>query len=139
MIYSADAGSIGHGWPHPISKLRFQKLMLNAINPGRQVGLRFTRRDWLGAACCGTIGLPTVLANLTRPALGAVGDTPAVRRAKSVILILLTGGPSQHDTFDLKPQSPEGIRGEFHPIDTAVPGTQICEHMPLLAARARQY
>lgn len=113
--------------------------MFNSINPSRQIGLRFTRRDWLSAACCGTIGLPTVLANLTQPALGAVREKPAARRAKSVILILLTGGPSQHDTFDLKPQSPEGIRGEFHPIDTAVPGIQICEHIPLLAARARQF
>jgi hypothetical protein len=51
----------------------------------------------------------------------------------------LTGGASHHDTFDLKPGAPEGIRGEFRPIDTTVPGLVICEHLPLLAARARKY
>ncbi len=56
-----------------------------------------------------------------------------------MILILLTGGASQHDTFDLKPESPDGIRGDFRPIDTAVPGIQICEHLPRLAALAKQY
>jgi hypothetical protein len=103
------------------------------------VRLRFTRRDWLSAGCAGIVGLPTVLANLTRSAAGAEQLGSTAHRAKSVILILLTGGPSQHDTFDLKPEAPEGIRGDFRPIDTAVPGIQICEHMPLLAARARQY
>ncbi len=104
-----------------------------------QVRLRFTRRDWLSAGCAGIVGLPAVLSNLTQPACGDSSTAPAARRAKSVILILLTGGASQHDTFDLKPDSPDGIRGDFRPIDTAVPGIQICEHMPLLAARARQY
>ena len=113
--------------------------MLNQIDPFRQVRLRFTRRDWLSAGCAGIVGLPTVLANLTQPAVGAVPVAPAARRAKSVILILLTGGASQHDTFDLKPAAPDGIRGDFRPVDTAVPGIQICEHLPLLAARARQY
>ena len=56
-----------------------------------------------------------------------------------MILILLTGGASQHDTFDLKPDAPDGIRGEFQPIATSVPGIQICEHLPLLAARAERY
>jgi hypothetical protein len=112
--------------------------MLNSTDPSRRVRLRFTRRDWLGAGCAGIIGLPTVLANLPQPALGGLPSASA-GRAKSVILILLTGGASQHDTFDLKPESPEGIRGDFRPIDTAVAGIQICEHLPLLAARARQY
>jgi len=111
--------------------------MLNPTN--RQVQLRLTRREWLSAGCAGVFGLPTLLSRLTRPALGAAGVSAAARRAKSVILILLTGGASQHDTFDLKPEAPEGIRGEFRPIDTAVAGIQICEHLPLLAVRARQY
>jgi hypothetical protein len=53
-----------------------------------------------------------------------------------VIVILLSGGLGQHDSFDMKPEAPEGIRGEFRPIDTAVPGIRICEHLPGLAARA---
>ena len=59
-------------------------------------------------------------------------------RAKSVIVILLSGGLGQHDSFDMKPEAPDGIRGEFKPIDTAVPGIRICEHLPGLAARADQ-
>ncbi len=103
------------------------------------VRLRFSRRDWLRAGCAGMVGLPAVLGHL--PGLAAAGSPSESRlpRAKSVILILLTGGASQHDTFDLKPEAPDGIRGDFDPIDTAIPGIQICEHLPLLASRARQY
>jgi len=49
------------------------------------------------------------------------------------------GGPSQHETFDLKPTAPEGIRGLFQPIDTKVPGIRICEHLPLLAQRTDRF
>jgi hypothetical protein len=49
------------------------------------------------------------------------------------------GGPSQHETFDLKPSAPSGIRGEFRPVATNVPGTHICEYLPLLAGMADQY
>jgi hypothetical protein len=47
----------------------------------------------------------------------------------------MTGGPSHLDTFDLKPEAPNNIRGEFQPIDTAVPGIQISEHFPELSQR----
>ena len=53
-----------------------------------------------------------------------------------MIVILLSGGLGQHDSFDMKPEAPEAMRGEFKPIDTAVPGIRICEHLPGLAARA---
>jgi hypothetical protein len=56
-------------------------------------------------------------------------------RAKSMILVFLTGGVSHLDSLDMKPDAPDGIRGEFQPIATRVPGIQICEHLPLLAAR----
>lgn len=55
---------------------------------------------------------------------------------KSVIMVYLAGGISHQDTFDLKPEAPVGIRGEFKPIDTAVPGVRISEHLPLLAGVA---
>jgi Protein of unknown function (DUF1501) len=55
---------------------------------------------------------------------------------KSVIMIYLAGGISHQDTFDLKPEAPVGIRGEFKPIDTAVPGVRISEHLPMLASVA---
>ena len=60
-------------------------------------------------------------------------------RAKSVIYIFLSGGLAQHDSFDLKPDAPDNIRGEFKPIATRTPGIQICEHLPLLAARSQQW
>ncbi len=49
-------------------------------------------------------------------------------------MIYLTGGPAHQDTFDLKPDAPDGIRGEFKPIATRLPGVQICEHLPRIAA-----
>ena len=48
-------------------------------------------------------------------------------------MIYLTGGPAHQDTFDLKPDAPDGIRGEFKPIATRLPGMQICEHLPRIA------
>ncbi|MBM3996629.1 MAG: DUF1501 domain-containing protein [Planctomycetes bacterium] len=59
--------------------------------------------------------------------------------AKACILLYMTGGPAQHETFDPKPNAPDGIRGEYRPIATSVPGIQICELLPRLAQRAHQY
>jgi hypothetical protein len=56
-----------------------------------------------------------------------------------VIFIFLTGGLSQQDSFDLKPDAPVGVRGEFQPIATRAPGLDICEHLPRLAARSDRY
>jgi hypothetical protein len=55
--------------------------------------------------------------------------------AKAVILIDLFGGPSHIDTFDMKPDAPPEIRGEFKSIPTVLPGIRVCEHLPLLATR----
>src|SRR5579871_1647452 len=94
-----------------------------------------TRRAFLQVGYSGLLGLglPSLMAARS---VAAGGTTPG--RPRSVIVILLSGGLGQHDSFDMKPDAPEGIRGEFKPIDTAVPGIQICEHLPGLAARARQ-
>lgn len=59
--------------------------------------------------------------------------------AKSVIYIFLSGGLAQHESFDLKPEAPEEVRGEFRPIKTRTPGIEICEHLPLLAARSERW
>ena len=56
-----------------------------------------------------------------------------------MILIFLTGAPSHLDTFDLKPNAPVEIRGTFRPIATRTAGVQVCEHLPLLAARADKF
>ena len=58
---------------------------------------------------------------------------------KNVIFIFLSGGLGQHDSFDMKPNMPEEIRGEFKPISTQTPGLQICEHLPKLAARSDKW
>jgi hypothetical protein len=56
-----------------------------------------------------------------------------------VLQLFLWGGPAQQETFDLKPNAPEGIRSLFRPIDTATPGIRICEHLPELARRTPHY
>lgn len=85
------------------------------------------------------VGLP---ACLSRRSLAAEAMRPAgvgAPRPKSIILIFLTGAASHHDTFDMKPEAPPEIRGEFQPIATSTAGIHICEHLPRLAARAHQY
>ncbi len=102
------------------------------------------RREFLQVGFSGLLGmaLPEILAIRGRAAAASPGGAkgkPApgpIPRAKSVILVFLTGGLSHLDSFDMKPDSPDGIRGEFRPIETAVPGIPYCEHLPLLAARA---
>jgi hypothetical protein len=70
---------------------------------------------------------------------GASEQTATSTKGKSLILLYMTGGPAQQETFDPKPDAPEGTRGEFKPTATSVPGIQICEHLPLLAKQAHHY
>src|SRR6266545_4160795 len=65
--------------------------------------------------------------------LRAATPAPTSARSKSVILIWLRGGASHIDSYDMKPDAPAEIRGEFKPINTNVPGIDVCEHMPLHA------
>src|SRR5205823_9236262 len=90
----------------------------------------FYRRDFLKLGSAGLLGL--TLPDLLR--LEAFGrDTERTAKAKSVIMVWLAGGPATIDMWDLKPNAPEGIRGEFKPISTSVPGVEICEHLPKMA------
>jgi uncharacterized protein (DUF1501 family) len=93
-----------------------------------------TRRDFLraGALSAGAVGLS--LADL-----GQLQAAPDQRRDINCILLLLVGGPSQLDTWDLKPDAPSEVRGPFRPTRTNVPGVEICEHFPLMAAMADRY
>jgi Protein of unknown function (DUF1501) len=100
------------------------------------INFRLTRRHWLQAGAA-AFGVPSVLARSAR--LCAADAISPARRARGVLLIMLPGGLGQHDSFDMKPDAPDGIRGEFRPIATTVPGLEICEHLPLLAARAHRY
>src|SRR6516225_5987454 len=89
-----------------------------------------SRRNFLHVGAVGLGGL--TLADMLRADEANKGDRSYSR--KSIINIYLGGGPSHLDTFDLKPGAPKEFRGEFNPIDTSVPGIQICEHLPKLAA-----
>lgn len=90
------------------------------------------RRELLCAGAIGATGLslPQLLRaeTLNRPA-----------RSKSCIVIFALGGPAQHETFDMKPNAPAEVRGEFKPIPTNVPGISICEHLPRLARLADRF
>ena len=94
----------------------------------------FARRTLLQAGSIGLLGLG--MNHLQ--GLRAMAGGP-VTTAKSVIYIFLSGGLAQHESFDLKPNAPDTIRGEFLPISTKTPGIQICEHLPMLAARSEQW
>lgn len=85
----------------------------------------------LGAGLASLVGGRSSAAT-SEPASAGPSATP---RAKSVLFIFLFGGPSHLDTFDMKPHAPAEYRGEFNPIDTAVAGLQICEHLPQFATR----
>jgi uncharacterized protein (DUF1501 family) len=91
-----------------------------------------TRRTWLRRAAVGMAGL-SLSGWLGRLAAHAADDP---RRKRSCILLWMAGGPSQTDTFDLKPGQANG--GPFREIDTAAPGVRISEHLPQLAGRMKR-
>lgn len=93
-----------------------------------------SRRAMLQAGALGFFGLS--LRDTLRAAPSSLSATPGTAAPKSVIFLFLTGGVGQHDTFDMKPDAPPEVRGEFQPIATQTPGLQICEHMPQLARRS---
>jgi hypothetical protein len=95
-------------------------------------GFGLVRREFLQVGFSGFMGLslPTLLAASEQ------APSKAARRAKSVIIVFLTGGPSHLDTFDMKPDAPDGIRSEFKAVETKVPGIHFCEHLPSLATHA---
>ncbi|MEI6538592.1 MAG: DUF1501 domain-containing protein [Planctomycetota bacterium] len=86
-----------------------------------------SRRRMLQIGALGTFGLN--LQGLLRAEQGALPH-PAARSKKSVILVWMHGGPSQLDTFDMKPGAPAEYRGAFAPIATTLPGLEICELLP---------
>lgn len=93
-------------------------------------GLAFTGLTWADWLRSRAFGKTTPR---KRPAAGSFG------KAKACILIFNYGGPSHLDIWDLKPNAPREIRGEFQPIATRVPGIAITEHLPRLARLTNQY
>jgi len=108
------------------------------LNFASKKGVRFcdgvTRRDFLriGALAGGSVGLSLADLNKLKAAGSRGGDI-------NCILLFLVGAPSQLDTWDLKPNAPDNVRGPFRPIQTNVPGVQISEHFPQMAQMADRY
>ena len=94
----------------------------------------YTRRDAIQLGTVGALGL-TLGDFLRRRASG----NEQTAKAESAIIVWLDGGPPHMDTFDMKPDAPDEVRGEFKPIKTNVSGIQICEHLPRLARCADKY
>lgn len=124
---SGDTSRFGHAAEHP----------------------RLSRRAAVQAGAVGILGLGTnhlqALRALATDQLGT--ESPAqghaqqsrdrlVSNARSVIYIFLSGGLSQLESFDLKPEAPADMRGEFRPIATRTPGIEICQYLPQLAKRS---
>lgn len=95
------------------------------------------RREAVQVGFSGLLGLG--LSHLMAGRVRADGGSAGFGRAKSVILIFQTGAPSHQDIWDLKPEAPVEVRGEFSPIDTNVPGIQVGPHIPRLASIADKY
>ena len=89
-----------------------------------------SRRSVLQSGAIGYLGLclPRLL-----QAERAAAESGRAASADAAILIFLNGGPSHLDMWDMKPEAPVELRGEFQPISTTVPGVQLCEHLPRLA------
>ena len=107
--------------------------MLTFLGSSHRLCDGLSRRDFMQVGALGLGGL--TLADVLRArANGAVQSSP-----RSVIMVYLPGGPSHLDMYDLKPNAPVEIRGEFQPIPTNVPGVNLCELLPLQARMADKF
>ncbi len=91
-----------------------------------------SRRDFLRVGGLSVVGLSVA-------ERAALAQNRAATDCRSCIFVLMTGGPSQFETFDPKPEAPSEIRGPLRAISTAVPGTQLSESLPRLAERAGRF
>jgi len=109
--------------------------MLTMLGSPRRCCDGLTRRETLRAgalSAMGGFGLSQML-QAEETGLAASG------KAKNVIFVFLLGGAATQDMYDLKPEAPAEVRGEFRPIPTTVPGIEVCEHLPKLAQMAHQF
>ncbi len=96
------------------------------------------RRGLLRAAAAGVVGA-TLPKSISLAGDSTTGKPVGFGKAKSVLIVMLSGGPSQLDTLDPKPDAPAEVRGEFTPISTTIPGVQVCEHLPKLAQQTNRW
>ena len=96
------------------------------------------RRGFLRLGTAGVVGASIPWPNGIGGDAGLANET-GKGKAKSVLIVLLSGGPSQLDTLDPKPDAPAEIRGEFNTIRTTIPGVAVCEHLPKLAQQTDRW
>lgn len=114
--------------------------MRNHACPGYRAA-KLLRRDALKIGGAGLLGLSMQkLLDAERQVRAAARGEAAAHvvkkiapKAKSVVFLFQFGGPSHLETFDMKPEAPDGIRGYFNPIKSNVPGLDVCEHLPRMA------
>src|ERR1700704_4112678 len=116
-------------WPTELS--RRVLLMLTMLGSPRRCCDGITRRETLQAGALSVLG-GFALPELLRAEEQHSPSKPH-GKAKSVICLFLLGGAATQDMFDLKPNAPKDIRGEFKPIPTSASGVEICEHLPHMA------
>jgi len=101
--------------------------MLTILGGRHQLCDGLSRRSFLRVGALG-------LGGLSLPQLLRAEAQQHAHSHKSIIMVYLPGGPAHQDLYDLKPNAPVGIRGEFKPIKTNIPGIEICELLPRMAA-----
>jgi Protein of unknown function (DUF1501) len=109
--------------------------MLRLLGTPRTLCDGLTRRDFLTVGALAPLGLS--LSGLFRLQEAQAAPAPApgnFGKARACILLFPYGSPAQHETFDPKPEAPAEVRGEMKPIASRVPGVQVCEHLPRIAA-----
>ncbi|MEX0712080.1 MAG: DUF1501 domain-containing protein [Pirellulales bacterium] len=109
-------------------------LPLNGERCGEAIAL--SRRGLLKAGSLGLMGVSLARLLEADELARSAGISP---RADACVLIFLNGGPSHLDMWDMKPDAPDGIRGEFKPISSSVPGLQVSEHLPRLAGQMHRF
>jgi len=101
---------------------------------------KVTRKHFLQVGFSGLLGVGLADLLASRAARAAVQQgSPGFGKAKSVILVFQTGAPSHQDIWDLKPNAPAEVRGEFQPVATKVAGIQVGPHIPKLAEIVDKY
>ncbi len=103
--------------------------------------LAMRRRAFLesGLAAGGLAGMGLALPDLLAAREASAANGGRRGSAKAAILLYMTGGPAQQESFDMKPRANQGYRGENDPIATTAPGMEICELLPMMAQQAHRY